>query len=176
MLDMTKPPEIPDDVLDDEETGAERVYRSRKMALYVIGVGLSKLRHERRRLSKLRLKAELPATTERVSAPSGDGKTSRPYATFSEEGAKKMRSMTEEWLGSNGWFIGSRNLMEFTRDELRVEVDREHRSRDGHEANAKFYEALIAPMKNGDQTIGDFWLKRKGPRPEPPSPTRRAAA
>ncbi len=156
--------QIPDSILDDEKNGAKQAFKNRPMALYLIELGLGVLRGQRRRQRRLEIKAEAPRPEKQEATADNP----RPFAHFSASGKAKMSEMTNEWLGTNGWYIGKRNLLEFTRSELLIEIDREYRQGNGHLNNARWYEALVEPMKNDNQTIGDFWRRYKGPRPSPP--------
>jgi glycosyltransferase involved in cell wall biosynthesis len=112
----------------------------------------------------LEIKAEAPKPE--IQSPTRGNPS--PYARFSDNAKTKMSQMTDEWLGASGWYIGNRNLLDFTKSELLVEIDRERRQGDGHYDNMHWYEALVEPMKNDNQTIGDFWRRYKGARPIPP--------
>jgi hypothetical protein len=160
--------QVPDTILDEED-GVELAYKNKNLAFYLIELGLNVLRGRRRRQRRLEIKAEAPKPEKQAATRTNP----RPFAKFSDKGKTKMSQMTNEWLGATGWHIGKRDLLDFTRGELLLEIDKEYRRGNGHLDNARWYEALVEPMKSNDQTIGDFWRRYKGTRPMPPE---RAAA
>lgn len=120
----------------------------KKIALYVIQLGLETLKAKKRRQRRRELRAELrPQFTA--------GRTTGSIV-LSKASKERLVKQTKELFGDDGWQIGDLNLGDFTKEQLLAQAVAERSSAKGSIRNAQFYEALAEPLQPG-QTARTYW-------------------
>lgn len=133
----------------DLANAAEAIYSGpKKIALYVIRLGLEKIKSGKRRERRRELRTEVkPQFTA--------GRTTGSIVLTKASKARLLKS-TRELFGDDGWKIGDLNLGEFTKEQLIIQAASERASAKGSIRNAQFYEALAEPLQPG-QKAKDYW-------------------
>ncbi len=126
----------------------------RKLALYVLLIGLQSIARKKRAARRSELRAEVKPEFKRSSS----GVTGSVVLT--ERAKKRLFEHTQKLFGDDGWNIGNLNLGDMTREGLLVQADVERKSAVGSIRNADFYEALAEPLKPG-QSVRDYWTPKK---------------
>ena len=128
---------------------AEAIYKGAKpLAIYVITVGLDKLKARRRATNRREIRRE-------VKPEFKQGKT-YGSVVLTPQAKKRLSDSAQRLFGKDGWDIGDLNIGYFTREDLLAQASKERASAKGHIRNARFYEALAEPMKPG-QIVKDYW-------------------
>jgi hypothetical protein len=127
----------------------ERVYSGpKKIATYVISIGLECIKSKKRRERRQELKKELKPVLVK-------GKVTGSVI-FSKASKTRLLKATQELFGDDGWMIGEINLGDFTKEQLLLQAAKERDSAKGSLRNAQFYEALAEPLQAG-QFARDYW-------------------
>ena len=160
-----------DRVDGDVKIAAESILDGpKKIALYVLEIGLLHLKAKKRATRRRSLRSEAKPRF----------KTGRTTGNIELTKQAKVRlfKMTQELFGDDGWQIGALNLGSFTKEALLAEAASERKSAKGHIQNALFYEALAEPLQPGQlvkdywkpetatKIKGDIWKSTEGQRPE----------
>lgn len=141
---------ILDRVGGDIDLAAEEIYSgSKPLAIYLIILGLNKLRSRQRQQRRTELRREIRPQYVRGSATGS--------IQFSRKTKIRLFKQAEELLGENGWNLGEVGfLVNLTKEALLDQAWRERQSAKGHLRNAQWYEALAEPLQPG-QIVRDYW-------------------
>jgi hypothetical protein len=139
---------ILDRVDGDLNLATQIVYNGpKKLALYVIWIGLDYIKGKRRAIRRRELKRDIQLEFK-------PGKLGS--FTLTAVSKKRIFEHTKDLFGANGWMIGDLNLGDFTKEALLTQAENEERSAKGHIFNAQLYRALADPLKEG-QRVRDVW-------------------
>lgn len=140
---------ILDGVDGDIELAADAVYDGpKKILLYVLTVGLDRIKAKRRARRRNELRRS-------VQPQFCVGKTVGSIE-LTPKAKERLFKNTRELFGNDGWKIGDISLGDFTKEDLLLQAAVERKSANGHFLNADFYEALAEPLKDG-QKVKQFW-------------------
>jgi hypothetical protein len=134
---------------DSISAAAEAIHSGpKKIALYVIALGLETLRAKKRRQRRRELRSEI--------APQYTKGRTTGSVVLTAASKKRLVKRTKELFGDDGWQIGDLNLGDFTKEALLSQAAAERASAKGSIRNAQFYEALAEPLQPG-QTCRTYW-------------------
>jgi hypothetical protein len=136
----------------DVVAAAKLIYPNEKLALYLIQIGLTKLKAQRRATNRRAAAGREPVE---VSRP---GRVTGSY-TFSKKNAKKWNESVAVY-SDNGFMIGDKNIGVFKQADLIEQANKERSSAGGHMKMAIFYETLAAGMKR-DKTVKDTYTEEQ---------------
>lgn len=140
---------ILDKVDGDIELATQIVFDGpKKLAKYVIWIGLDTIKAKRRAVRRRELKRDIQL----------EFNISKKFGGVDLTAAAKKRILehTKDLFGPNGWMIGDLNLGDITKEGLLLQAHNEEQSSRGHILNVQFYRALADPLKEGQQ-VRDFW-------------------
>lgn len=138
-----------DKVDGDLDLATAMVYEGpKKMALYVLWIGLNTIKAQRRSITRRDIKKAIKPEL----------KPGKKIGTviFTEKTKEKIFASTRDLFGDNGWKIGNISLGNYTKEDLLAQAVTEERSARGMMFNADFYRALAEPMETG-QLVRDYW-------------------
>lgn len=140
-------------VLDDAgnvvaDAAAEILSGPKKIALYVIQIGLETIKSKRRRDRRRELRSEV-----RPQFKAGPVTGS---IVLTKQAKERVIKNTRELFGADGWMIGDINIGAMTKEQLLAQAHSELASAKGSIRNAQFYEALADPLQPG-QRADSYW-------------------
>ena len=110
----------------------------RKIALYVLQIGLEHIKAAKRRERRRQLRQEVKPQFQA-------GPVTGSYV-LTKSAKKRLLRSTQELFGDDGWMIGELNLGDFTKEKLIAQAVAEEGQAKGSLLNAQFYRALAEPL------------------------------
>jgi hypothetical protein len=141
------------------------------IALYVIQVGLDKLKSQIRRDNRREIKREIQPEFVKGKV-TGSVVPSKAFQKRILKNTQRLFSVEE------GWMIGDINIGVMTKEQLIAQSVAERKSAKGCLQNAQFYEVLAEPLQAGQRVDAywkpetatkikrDIWKDNKDRRPE----------
>ena len=141
------------DGVKDYSDLAATIYKTPKLAVYVISVGLEHLASRNRATTRRTMRNAVikPQFSQRQGGVTGS-------VTISKRSQRKLEAAARDLFLT--WRVGSMALGEMTKEALLTEASNERASAKGHLRNAVFYEALAHPMQSGE-TVKAYWQSAK---------------
>jgi hypothetical protein len=141
------------------------------IALYVIQIGLEKLKSQVRRDNRREIKREIQPEFVK-------GKVTGSVVPSKAFQKRIIKNTQRLFSNEEGWMIGDINIGMMTREQLFAQAVAERKSAKGCLQNAQFYEALAEPLQPGQRADAywkpetatkikrDIWKENKDRRPE----------
>jgi hypothetical protein len=120
----------------------------KKIALYVIEVGLGRFKAKQRRSNRRAIKREIRPQFKA-------GRVTGSIVLTKQAKERVVRS-TERLFGPDGWMIGDLNIGQFNAEMLLTQAEREEASAKGSVINARLYRAFAAELKPGETVQQHF--------------------